>query len=95
MVTQHSKSEAGVEDTVTIIEDYYKDEDKGQVWYRWRLPNEEKWHVKLTPYKDLPYVRFVTMSKAEFKEYYEKDAVDDQSSEQVRANTDSPRKLAD
>lgn len=68
-IPEGKDSEIQPEDTVTIIEDYHKDE-KG-VWYRWRFPNEEKWHVKLTGMTDLPYVRFVTMSKAEFKEKYE------------------------
>lgn len=61
--------EAQPEDTVTIIEDYYK--DSGGVFYRWRFPSEQKWHVKLTAMQDLPYVKFKTMSKAEFKQYYD------------------------
>lgn len=55
---------------VTVIEDYYKD-DKG-VWYRWRLLSEDKWHVKLTGLKDLPYVRYKYLTPQELKELEER-----------------------
>lgn len=58
-----------LEDTVTIIYSYIKDE-KG-VWYRWKLPNDSRWKLRLTGLKELPYIEYQTMSKTEFKENYE------------------------
>lgn len=49
---------------ITILEDWV--EIEGTVFYRWKLPEEESWHYKKTPYKQKPIVQFKYMAEEEF-----------------------------
>lgn len=42
--------------TAIIEYDYVK--RKGRVYYKWRFPPQRRWNYKLTPYKEIPIVRF-------------------------------------
>lgn len=61
-------SQPSEELTVTIYEDW--EEVDGKIYYKWRLPGDTAWHIKETPYKQKPIIRFKTLSKVEFEEFY-------------------------
>lgn len=53
--------------TITVLEDW--NEVDGKIYFRWKLKNDKEWNVKLTPYKEKPWVHFKYMSPKEFENY--------------------------
>lgn len=50
---------------ITIYEDW--NEIDGKIYYRWRIEGEEKWHVKLTAYKEKPVMQYKLLSIKELE----------------------------
>lgn len=53
-------------EAVTIFEDW--NEVDGKIYYRWRRKDEKEWHVKLTPYKQKPFIQYKLISPEELSE---------------------------